>query len=764
MDGWLCGDCKSLNTPRAKSCYRCNVPRRFGEAGADVTSSAIVRTSGERASTPGTGAASTPSTAAGGRPGAAGVGGSSGGAGAAGPAPEVPPPGAARAAAERGRPPVSDARSSRWRGRAVVLLLALSTAWAALTLAVLLARGGSVGLLMDLVTLNDSVLTTLALVSLGGSLLTVVTAIAWFVWFDRVLRNVPPLTGEWPDSGRVGAVGWWLVPIIGLVKAPRIVGDVYHRLSVDGTPGLWLLGLWVVTWIGGTVAPWVLARVVGLLPLPFDITLALSDLISLLSRLSYIAAGVCAIALVLSMEHAQRVRLALGGPAAPRPPDVSDADARFRAALVAAARDNAAAKAVERGVAAGSAGPGSAGSGSAGSAVAVDAAGAGSAGSAPVGRSRLGLRSITRPAARDLAGAPAGREDDAALLTPVARPPGTAPMPGSGGSMRRVDGSPGAASPAAMSSIPGAPADPIFIGLPAGSGATGRRRVPGVGGVAVPRLAMVVLIVAVLAATLAGVMLAGPRQHDARTVGDVVDRVIADGLPTPTLGPTLPRPTAAVPTPRPTPTPSPSPEPWIAAAEHLATSTYAEDWTGRMSLKAELRIGDREPLAWTLSVARSGMLEWSKRRIVIPDAGASVQEQVILDRIVWTRENGGEWIRRDRGFGDRPTEPLFGVPDARGLTHLQSFKEGGKMRHEFAMTGANDLLVLEYLRDVGVTGLDRTGATVVTDAAGDPVRAELSYAGATPRGKAKLTVSVEWKDVGGSFSIRSPKEGSPVVD
>ena len=35
---------------------------------------------------------------------------------------------------------------------------------------------------------------------------------------------------------------------------------------------------------------------------------------------------------------------------------------------------------------------------------------------------------------------------------------------------------------------------------------------------------------------------------------------------------------------------------------------------------------------------------------------------------------------------------------------------------------------------------------------------------ASQAGKAKLTVELTWKDVAGSFTIQSPKDGTPVVD
>ena len=268
------------------------------------------------------------------------------------------PPGAARAAEARGRPTVSDARSSEAGAWLLLVLLALATTWSALTLAMLLARGGTLGLLMDMLASDTGVLSTVMLVSGIGLLLTVVTALAWFWWFDRVLRNVPPLTGQWPDSAgapRRRAGGWSPSSAWSRRRASWATSTTGWPWRAPPACGCWACGS--SRWIGGTVAPWIAERVLGFLPLPLDLTLGLSDLISLLSQLSYIVAGVLAIALVLSIEHAQQMRMALGGAAAPRPTDGSEVDPRLQAALLAAARDNAAAKVAVHGRAPGSTEP-----------------------------------------------------------------------------------------------------------------------------------------------------------------------------------------------------------------------------------------------------------------------------------------------------------------------------------------------------------------------------------------------------------------------
>ena len=342
------------------------------------------------------------------------------------------------------------------------------------------------------------------------------------------------------------------------------------------------------------------------------------------------------------------------------------------------------------------------------------------------------------------------------LLRPIQRPPAA------GAATATTRASPAAAAgprpivdigqEAPARSLPGMSGVATPAGWDSFGEPTGRRRSP------VPRWAMGMAGVAVLLAVVGGIVVAGPRDGRPRDLGSV----IADGLATPTPAPALPRPVGDA-TPQPTQVPAPTPEPWIAAADGLAASTFAETWTGRIALDATLRVGDREPATWTLAVARAGDTEWSRSRIAGPGIETATTEVVLLARTVFERVER-VWERRDRGFGDQPTEPLFGVRDASDLVHVRTFKEDGRRLHEFRMTDASDLLALGFLHAAGSGALDRRAATVVADDAGRPVRASLTYSGATRAGRAKLVIEVTYRDVDGTFTIRSPKDGDPVVD
>ena len=654
---------------------------------------------------------------------------------------------AATAARPRQRPTLADVRPSRTLGRALLVMLGATTAITALATAMLLARGGTIGLIVRVMRGDLAALENALAINGIAIVLTVVTAIVWFAWFDRVLTNVPALTGTWPDTGRFSAVGWWLVPIAGFVKAPRIVGDVYNRLAVNGTPGLWLLALWALAMIGGTVVPFFASRVLLFVPLPLDVTLGLTDLVTVLGQIVWIAAGILAVAMVLAIEHASDTRLRGGGADVP-PPSGSSAEFRLAAAIRAAAETNAAVRAAQHGVA----------------------------------------TPANAAASRPTPAAPPSSRGDMPVLAPVARPP----APGTlvtervvpGGIVRMAgpapavamadpvtpeadiaaDGPPPGADPAQATTpgslpAPGAAASagtPEAADRPAPVEGVERRRA------AVPGPIIGVLTMSVVAAIAAGTMVAAPPEQRRDPFA-----VAAAGLGTAEPRPTLPRPAAEPTTSVRTPaaaTPAPTSPAWIAARERLAAGTFAEDWVGRMELDGALKVGERPAVTWSLSVARAGTTERTKERIDDPAAPAIQRETVILARTVWTRSAGSGWSRRERSFGDQPTEALFGIQDADGLAWVRSFREDGRLLHEFDAPGASDLLVLAFLRDVGTGSLDRTAATVVADSDGTPVRAALTYAGTTRSGRARLEVTVAWSDVGGDITITSPKEDDAAAD
>jgi hypothetical protein len=290
MEGWFCSDCKSLNGQRMTRCYSCNTPRKFAEAAVMRRSGEIVTTSPAVTPVPATDGSATPVILGrGARP--------------------VPPD-------------LSHYRPSTSLDVPVMLLLALCVGHAALTMMLVTTRGGVFGLAATLVGGSDYPMSWFLPLVASRFTLLAVTAALWFAWFDRVLQNVPVLTGMWPENSRQGAVGWWLVPGANLVRGPRVVGDVFDRLTVPGSPGLWLLAIWAASFIGAFVVPAIANRVLAFAPLPEDAYRQLAGLVSMVGQTLEIVAGLLAIGIVITLEHAQQVRhrRALDGDDAVTPP------------------------------------------------------------------------------------------------------------------------------------------------------------------------------------------------------------------------------------------------------------------------------------------------------------------------------------------------------------------------------------------------------------------------------------------------------------
>jgi hypothetical protein len=285
VEGWFCSDCKSLNGQRVSRCYSCNTPRKFAEAG-------VLRRSGDIVTTVPPVSAASPDgspqpTDALGQP----------------TRPARPAP-----------PDLSHYRSSASAALPVMLLLALCVGHTALSMMLVSTKGGVFGLASELAgSLAGGAEYPLSwFLPLAGSrfVLLAATAALWFAWFDRVIQNVPVLTGTWPENSRSGAIGWWLFPGANLVRGPRVVGDVFSRLSTPGGPGMWLLALWAGSFIGAFVVPAVANRVLAWAPfaLPEEWYQQASNMVSMVGQVLEVAAGLLAIVMVVTLEHAQQVR------------------------------------------------------------------------------------------------------------------------------------------------------------------------------------------------------------------------------------------------------------------------------------------------------------------------------------------------------------------------------------------------------------------------------------------------------------------------
>jgi hypothetical protein len=147
---------------------------------------------------------------------------------------------------------------------------------------------------------------------LGRLALWVITAAAWFMWFDLVLRNVPAVGGGWPASSRLGAVGWWFVPIAWWWKPFRPVADVYARLAVPGGPGPWLPIAWWIAWLVmgwlPTLVGFAIGVSVGFGQRRIDEANAASATTDLIGSGLEVLAGILAIAVVVTIQRSQDAR------------------------------------------------------------------------------------------------------------------------------------------------------------------------------------------------------------------------------------------------------------------------------------------------------------------------------------------------------------------------------------------------------------------------------------------------------------------------
>lgn len=767
MDGWLCQDCRSVNSPSASNCYSCWTPRKFAEA----------------------------------------------------PDPATLPPGVTpeQAHAERQeqlRPKLGDARSSRRRSWIVLACITGTVAFSALNLAFLGAKGGSLGIALAFLSGEWSTFGVLVALSVVGGVLAVAAAIAWFVWFDRVLANVPALTGKWPEVSRVMAVVWWLIPVVGQLKGTFVVGHVYSLMAVAGSPGLWLLGLWGITWLGGTIAPGIAGFVVGWAPLPLEESVRLQDLISNVGQISYIAAGFFAAALILALEHARDVRMS--GDAAAATAHGDGAPASPRTSPAPAWRGAPGSLPPPGSLAPPSASLASSGQPDGTSAWPTPATEPG------VARSEWGTSSSdwgTSPTAWGTNQTEWGptQTERGSQTTGWGTTEGDPAAPAWPGSATPWSAEPAPSwpgpEPAPLTSA-AAVTNPDPFEPPAAAARRTRERGP------VPFEPIVVMGALVLAGVVAGITMAGMAdplgglggvvgggQGTRTTPPPLVSRPVVTPSPAasvpaatpgrtqaPTTGPAVPTPTAPVvppptaapgtATPAPTPPggaaatpvppaataaptsapPTPTPVPADLVARRLVRVVTDEDYRGLADIEATATDGSGET-TWTVRLGRMGEREWRLQEVRRPGSEPEVLERASLVSTTWERGARTDWERRRKTERDRATPPLFDVTDASHVSFMELTEVDGVTLYRFAWA-TGDSRIDQFIRSIGgPEDLELVAGELLTTARGVPVHLELrlaSEAAATPPATT-MSMSVEYSEIGSEIEVRNPRIGPPLV-
>lgn len=662
MADWLCQDCKSVNSSGAQNCYRCWTPRRFAEA-----------------------------------PDAATL-----------------PPGVTVEQAheerkQRLRPSIADARSSRRRSWIVLGCITATVAVSALSLTFVGAKGGSIGVALSFLSGDSTVLGSLVAISLVGGLLALAAMIAWFVWFDRVLANVPRLTGTWPEVSRVMAVVWWLVPIIGQLRGTFVVGHVYALTAVAGSPGTWLLGLWGITWIGGTLAPGVAGFIVGWLPLPLEESVHLQDLISNVGQISYIAAGFFAAALILALEHARDVRMS-------GHPEEAVADAEV------SLEDRLAGGSLPRPTSAPTMWSGAPPSWPTGPGLGQDEPPVWPSGSDPW---------------------PGGTEPGWPTVRPTSRPegpaPDPAPRPSAGRKRSARDRGPVPFEPILLMGVlvlVGVVAGITMAGMADPLGTLGRRPT---------------------AAASNDQASARPRA----TMGP--DATMAPTSTRPPMGPTSAPTGAPMASPTLGATPPATPAPASLVARRILRVMSPGSYHGLMEIQAALTEAEAAgSTTWDILVGRAGEREYRRQTVQRPGTDAEVFERAAIVSITWERAGRDDWTRRRREDRDQAAAPLFDVTDAGQLSFRDLVDEDGERLYRFAWEAGDDRLG-RFLASVGVEQdlVLRSGELLAT-AQGVPVRLQLRF-DERGSGAATLDMTVRYSEIGSDIEVRSPRVGPPLV-
>ncbi len=253
---WICGDCRSANSPKAKRCYRCAVPRATGELTEATAASAMV-------------------------------------------------------SAQQARTVLATATRLGVRYRTTWPLAVATGALILGTTALDVVRTRDA---MALITPDGGVIddpTRLqGLVSVGTAWLIgyVLSGLAWSLWIALVVANVPALTARWPNRTPAGAFFALWIPIINLKRPYSVVKEVTAILSDAAVGPALLVIAWWVTFLASFYLPTIVVflRALG----NDDPTIGASMATESTTRIALVIVATILAALVLvTVEYVQRVAL-----------------------------------------------------------------------------------------------------------------------------------------------------------------------------------------------------------------------------------------------------------------------------------------------------------------------------------------------------------------------------------------------------------------------------------------------------------------------
>jgi hypothetical protein len=228
---WACSQCRSLNPPKADRCYKCRTPKDIGSS--DPTDLPTI-----------------------------------------GPAATVAPTGRYRSSWIR-------ALLASFSIFALAVVGILSTVFTTVFYKPIILDGN--------VAVAAAAVSTASLLSIARLVLVVASLVTFAAWISRVIENIPPLTGKYPQATPRSTIVEVLIPFFNFFRIPAILREALRLLDPRGNGDALvaaailplILGL-LGDWPGGIVAGLVIGFTANSMEQALTLVLAYSQVLTAL--------------------------------------------------------------------------------------------------------------------------------------------------------------------------------------------------------------------------------------------------------------------------------------------------------------------------------------------------------------------------------------------------------------------------------------------------------------------------------------------------